>query len=126
MKAAVLKKLKEPLVIEDVPIPSIGPKEVLMKVKQCGICITDIRMVSGVRPTGNLPFIIGHEGVGIIEKVGKEVTLFNKGDRVLMDPLLSCGMCVNCSVGRDNMCESRKLIGITDGAPGVYAEYGVI
>ena len=126
MKAAVLKKLKEPLVVEDVPIPSIGPKEVLMKVKQCGICITDIRMVSGVRPNGNLPFIIGHEGVGIVEEVGKEVTQFNKGDRILMDPLLSCGMCVNCSFGRDNMCESRKLIGITNGAPGVYAEYGVI
>ncbi len=82
MKAAVLKKLKEPLVIEDVSIPSVGPKEVLMKVKQCGICITDIRMVSGVRPTGNLPFIIGHEGVGIVEEVGRGVTQLKKGDRV--------------------------------------------
>ncbi len=126
MKAAVLKKLKEPLVIEDVPVPVVGPKDVLMKVKQCGICITDIKMASGVRPTGTLPFIIGHEGVGIVEEVGKEVTHFKKGDRVLMDPLLSCGMCLNCSFGRDNMCESRRLIGITDGTPGVYAEYGII
>jgi threonine dehydrogenase-like Zn-dependent dehydrogenase len=126
MKAAVLKKVKEPLVIEDVPIPVAGPKEILMKVKQCGICITDIRMVSGVRPTGNLPFIIGHEGVGIVEEIGKEVTKFRKGDRVLINPMLSCGMCLNCSDGRDNMCESRKLIGITNGAPGVFAEYGVI
>ncbi len=126
MKAAVLKTLKEPLVIEEVPLPPMGSKDVLMKVKQCGICITDIKMVSGVRPTGNLPFIIGHEGVGIVEEAGKEVTHFKKGDRVLMDPLLSCGMCVNCSFGRDNMCESRRLIGITSGTPGVYAEYGVI
>ena len=89
MKAAVLKAVKEPLVIEDVPIPAVGPKDVLMKVKQCGICITDVKMVTGIRPTGNLPFIIGHEGAGIVEKVGKEVTHFKAGDRVLMNPLMS-------------------------------------
>jgi propanol-preferring alcohol dehydrogenase len=126
MKAAVLKKLKEPLIIEDVPIPTMGPKDVLMRVKQCGICTTDIRMVSGVRPTGNLPFIVGHEGVGIVEEIGKEVTQFQKGDRVLMDPLMSCGMCVNCNFGRDNICENRKMIGIDNGTQGVFAEYGVI
>jgi threonine dehydrogenase-like Zn-dependent dehydrogenase len=126
MKAAVLKAVKEPLVIEDVPIPAVGPKDVLMKVKQCGICITDVKMVTGIRPTGNLPFIIGHEGAGIVEKVGKEVTHFKAGDRVLMNPLMSCGMCINCSAGRDNMCESRRFIGITNPCQGVYAEYGVI
>lgn len=126
MKAAVLKKLGEPLIIEDVPISKIGPKDVLMKVKLCGICITDIRMIRGVRPTGNLPFIIGHEGVGIVAEVGKEVTQFREGERAVMDPLLSCGMCLNCSLGRDNICENRKMIGIDNGTQGVYAEYGVI
>lgn len=126
MKAAVLKKIGEPLNIEDVPIPNIGPKDVLIKVKLCGICITDIRMIRGVRPTGNLPFIIGHEGVGIIAEVGKEVTQFKEGERVVLDPLLSCGMCLNCSLGRDNICENRKMIGIDNGTQGVYAEYGLI
>jgi threonine dehydrogenase-like Zn-dependent dehydrogenase len=126
MKAAVLKQLKSPLVIEDVPVPQFGSKDVLLKVKQCGICVTDIHIANGDRPVGELPFIMGHEGVGIVEEVGNEVTQFIKGDRVLMSPLVSCGMCGNCSVGRDNLCEHRWLIGISPGRQGVYAEYGVI
>jgi len=126
MKAAVLRELKSPLVIEDVPIPEISPNDVLIKVKQCGICITDLRIASGARPVGKLPFIMGHEGTGIVEEVGSEVTQFIKGDRVLMNPLVSCGMCGNCAVGRDNLCENRKLIGVSAGTQGVYAEYGVI
>ena len=126
MKAAVLKKLKSPLVIEDVPVPAFGAKDVLLKVKQCGICVTDIHIANGDRPVGELPFIMGHEGVGIVEEVGNEVTQFIKGDRVLMSPLVSCGMCGNCSVGRDNLCDQRWLIGISPGMQGVYAEYGII
>lgn len=126
MKAAVLTELKSPLVIEDVPIPEFGSKDVLMRVKQCGICVTDVHISSGARPVGQLPFIMGHEGVGIVEEVGNEVTQFIKGERVVMDPLVSCGMCGNCSTGRDNLCERRLLIGISPGVQGVYAEYGVI
>jgi len=126
MKAAVLRKLNSPLKIEDVPIPAFSSKDVLMKVKQCGICVTDVHIANGSRPVGQLPFIMGHEGVGIVEEVGSAVTQFVIGDRVLMSPLVSCGMCVNCSVGRDNLCERRWLIGISPGKQGVYAEYGVI
>jgi threonine dehydrogenase-like Zn-dependent dehydrogenase len=126
MKAAVLKKLKSPLVIEDIPIPECGRKDILLKVKQCGICVTDMHIADGSRPVGQLPFIMGHEGVGIVESAGNEVTQFRKGDRVLMSPLVSCGMCGNCSVGRDNLCEHRWLIGISPGRQGVYAEYAVI
>jgi threonine dehydrogenase-like Zn-dependent dehydrogenase len=126
MKAAVLRRLKSPLAIEDVPIPKVGPRDVLMRVKQCGICITDVRIASGARPVGNLPFIMGHEGVGVVEDVGKEVSQFSKGDCVLMNPMMSCGMCQNCSAGRDNLCDDRRLIGVSPGTQGVYAEYGVI
>lgn len=126
MKAARLKALESPLVIEDCPIPEIAPNDVLMKVKQCGICSSDVSIARGAKPVGELPFIMGHEGVGIVEEVGKEVTRFGKGDRVLMNALVSCGICVNCSVGRDNICEDHKLIGITPGTQGVYAEYGAI
>ena len=126
MKAAVLKKLTSPLLIDDVPIPEIGPNEVLMRIKQCGICSSDVSIASGAKPVGKLPFIMGHEGVGIVEEVGREVTRFRKGDRVLMNALVSCGMCTNCSVGRDNLCENHKLIGISPGTQGVYAECGVI
>jgi threonine dehydrogenase-like Zn-dependent dehydrogenase len=69
---------------------------------------------------------MGHEGVGDVEEVGSAVTRFKKGDRVLMNALVSCGMCPNCSVGRDNICEDHRLIGISPGTQGVYAEYGVI
>ena len=126
MKAAVLRKLKSPLVIEDIPLPQYGPKEVLLKVKQCGICVTDIHIADGSRPVGQLPFVMGHEGVGVVAACGKDVTQFSKGDRVLMSPLVSCGMCANCSVGRDNLCAQRYLIGISPGRQGVYAEYAVI
>ena len=126
MKAAVLTALKSPLVIEDVPLPEFGSKDVLIKVKQCGICVTDVHIASGARPVGQLPFIMGHEGVGVVEASGNEVTQFSKGDRVLMSPLVSCGMCANCSVGRDNLCEHRYLIGISPGRQGVYAEYAAI
>jgi len=126
MKAAVLRKLRSPLVIEDIPIPEYGSTDVLLKVKQCGICVTDIRIADGSRPVGQLPFVMGHEGVGVVEATGKEVTQFKVGDRVLMSPLVSCGMCTNCSVGRDNLCEHRWLIGITPGKQGVYAEYAAI
>jgi threonine dehydrogenase-like Zn-dependent dehydrogenase len=126
MKAAVLRELKSPLVIEEVPIPEFGPHDVLLKVKRCGICVTDVHIANGARPVGKLPFVMGHEGVGIVEEVGKYVTGLKSGDRVLMNPLISCGMCDNCSVGRDNLCERRKLIGISPGVQGVYAQYGVI
>jgi L-iditol 2-dehydrogenase len=126
MKAAVLRNLKSSLVIENVPEPEYGPKDVLMRVKQCGICVTDIHIADGSRPVGELPFIMGHEGVGVVEAVGSEVTRFSKGDRVLMSPLVSCGMCPNCSIGRDNLCEQRWLIGISPGKQGVYAEFAAI
>jgi threonine dehydrogenase-like Zn-dependent dehydrogenase len=126
MKAAVLKELKSPLVIEDIPMPKHGPRDVLLKVKQCGICVTDVHIADGSRPIGQLPFVMGHEGVGIVEALGNEVSQLRTGDRVLMSPLVSCGMCANCSVGRDNLCEHRWLIGISPGRQGVYAEYAVI
>ena len=126
MKAAVLRELKSPLAVEDVSVPRYGSRDVLLKVKQCGICVTDIHIADGSRPVGQLPFIMGHEGVGVVEALGNEVSQFKKGERVLMSPLVSCGVCVNCSTGRDNLCERRWLIGISPGRQGVYAEYGVI
>lgn len=126
MKAAVLEELNSPLTIKDVPIPQAGADGVLVKVKQCGICVTDVRIASGARPVGKLPFIMGHEGVGVVQEVGDKVSYFKKGDRVLMDPLVSCGQCLNCNSGRENLCEHRYLIGISPGMQGVYAEYGVI
>ena len=126
MRAAVLRQVDSPLVIEEIPIPEVGPDDVLMKVKQCGVCSSDVSIASGAKPVGPLPFIMGHEGVGIVEGFGERVTRFRNGDRVLMNPLVSCGMCAHCSVGRDNICENHRLIGISPGTQGVYAEYGVI
>lgn len=126
MKAGVLEELMCPLAIKEVPVPEYGTKDILIKVKQCGICVTDVRIATGARPVGELPFIMGHEGLGVVEETGTDVSQFQRGQRVLMNPLISCGMCDNCSVGRDNLCEHRRLIGISPGVQGVYAEYAVI
>lgn len=124
MKAALLYKIGSPLVIEDIPIPQIRTTDVLVQVKACGICSTDRYILNGARPISQFPHILGHEGTGVVAKVGGEVKRFAEGDRVLMDCIISCGNCYYCSGGRDNLCSTiRKLIGISSGFPGAYAEY---
>lgn len=121
MKAGVLRKFGEPVKIEEVPIPEIGPGEVLVRVKACGICHTDIRICSGEQPPPKLPIIPGHEPAGIIEKVGEGVTGLKIGDRVSVDSMIACGHCRNCFVGRDNLCTSSMSLGFDwDGG---WAEY---
>ncbi len=103
MKAARLHKYGEPIRIEQIPIPEIGPEEVLVRVKACGICHTDVRISSGAQPPRKLPIILGHEPAGIIEKTGLNVTYLKAGDRVSVDSMISCGNCHNCFIGRDNL-----------------------
>jgi Zn-dependent alcohol dehydrogenases len=82
MKAAICKEFKKPLVIEDIPIPEIGPDEVLIKVKYCGICHSDLHIVDGDWESWvKLPVLPGHEVAGIVEKVGSNVKNVKQGDR---------------------------------------------
>lgn len=95
MKAAVVRRFKEPLAIEDVPKPEPGEGEVLVKIEACGLCRTDIHAAHGDWPVKpKLPLVPGHEGVGIVEGVGRGVTALSEGDRVAV-PWLghACRVC---------------------------------
>lgn len=118
MKAAVLEELGAPLQILDVPIPEIGDDEVLVRTMCCGICGTDLHMVEGFGYVPKLPHIPGHEPSGVVERVGRSVTTFKPGDRVVPHLFLTCGRCRYCLEGRDSMCADLKgIIGVlVDGA----------
>jgi 2-desacetyl-2-hydroxyethyl bacteriochlorophyllide A dehydrogenase len=113
MKAARFYAVNEPLKIETIPIPEIGPDEVLVDVKACGICGSDIHIVfEGVTPTGFLPITLGHEPSGVIAELGANVDDWKVGDRVAVSSIVTCGKCYNCLRGRESVCTNRKLLGI--------------
>ena len=97
MRAMVLKEQKKPLVLEEVPKPQAKENELLIRVKACGVCRTDLHVKDGDLPSPKLPLVLGHEIVGIVEEVGKKVRDFKKGDRVGVPWLgSSCGRCEYC------------------------------
>jgi propanol-preferring alcohol dehydrogenase len=123
MKAAVVHRLGEPLVIEDVPVPEVGPGEILVRTEASGLCHTDIHAANGdwpVKPSP--PFIPGHEGVGIVERVGPGVVRVSEGDRVAVPWLGSaCGTCEHCISGWETLCEHQRNTGYS--VDGGFAEY---
>ena len=107
MKAAVLHKVHGPLSIEDFEMPSISPDEVLIKVKACGVCHTDHKVIEG-RIQSRMPAVIGHEVSGTIEEVGSsERGAFEAGDAVIVGTRYRCGHCQYCVSGRENLCRAR-------------------
>lgn len=123
MKAAILKKLKEPIVIEDIPIPEIGSYDVLVKTEACGICGTDIHIMDGWGYCPDLPFVMGHEPSGIVAEIGKNVTRFDIGDRVLPNIFFTCGYCFYCRTNRETQCINLDgILGVLKHSGG-YGEY---
>ena len=122
MRAMILREFNKPLVPGDVPIPTIGDGDLLMKVKRCGVCYTDIKVASGLAPDISLPRILGHEVAGEVAAVGKGVKNFREGDRICLHFYLSCGQCEYCLEKKENLCVNlRGRIGfLSDGG---YAEY---
>ncbi|MEZ4507961.1 MAG: zinc-dependent alcohol dehydrogenase family protein [Thermomicrobiales bacterium] len=108
--------------IEDVPIPEVGPKDVLVQVSACGICGTDIHIIDGEFPPTTYPIIIGHEFGGTVTQIGSDVVGFEVGDRVGVDPTLNCGECYFCLRGKGNLCERWNAVGVGH-SPGGFAEY---
>ncbi|MDH3445216.1 MAG: alcohol dehydrogenase catalytic domain-containing protein, partial [Deltaproteobacteria bacterium] len=107
MKAAVLHKIHEPLSIEEFETPSFAPDEVLIKVKACGVCHTDYKVIEG-RIQSRMPAIIGHEVSGTIEEVGSgQQGAFSAGEPVIVGTRYRCGHCQFCVAGRENLCRSR-------------------
>jgi alcohol dehydrogenase, propanol-preferring len=122
MRAMVLEQVGKPLMLREVPCPVPGPFEVLIKIKTCGVCRTDLHIVDGDLPHPKLPLILGHQIVGIVEKVGEKVSQHNVGSRIGV-PWLggTCHTCEFCLSGRENLCDRAIFTGyLRDGG---YAEY---
>lgn len=119
MKALSIKKPGQSSVIEsDVPKPK--GRELLIKVATCGVCGTDVHIFRG-EYIGSYPITPGHEFSGVVEAVGPEVRALQPGDRVAVEPNLSCGRCEACLNNRQNFCENWQGVGVT--LPGGMAEY---
>jgi len=123
MKAAVVHKFGEPLVIEDVPIPTPGPGQIVVKVAASGVCHTDLHAADGDWPVKpKLPLIPGHEGVGPVAALGAGVTDIKEGDLVGVPWLHdACGQCEYCTTGWETLCPKQHNTGY--GVDGGYAEY---
>jgi propanol-preferring alcohol dehydrogenase len=123
MKAAVVHEFKRPLSIEDIAKPEPGPGEVVVKIETSGLCHTDIHAAHGDWPVKpKLPFIPGHEGVGMVESIGFGVTEVKEGDRVALPWLgYACGACEYCASGWETLCEQQLNTGYS--IDGSYAEY---
>jgi L-iditol 2-dehydrogenase len=114
------------LVYEDVPDPEIGAQEVLVKVRTCGICGSDVHGMDGSTGRRRPPIIMGHEAAGIVAEVGNQVKDWRTGDRVTFDSTISCGACWFCQRGLINLCDNRRVLGVSCEdyrQPGAFAEY---
>ena len=123
MKAAVVREFKQPLAIEEVPVPKPGPGQVLVKIAASGVCHTDLHAAEGDWPVKpKPPFIPGHEGVGHVAAVGAGVRHVKEGDRVGVPWLYTaCGHCRHCLGGWETLCESQQNTGYS--VNGGFAEY---
>jgi len=126
MKAAVLREFARPLVIEDVPTPTPGPGEVLVRVLACGVCHSDLHLAEGdwelLKPITKLPLILGHEIAGTVAEIGEGVQGFAVGDRVGVPWIhWTCGECEYCQIGRETLCLKQMITGCT--VDGGFAEY---
>lgn len=124
MLAMVLREQKKMLVQEDIPKPKPKDDELLIKVKVCGVCRTDLHVKDGDLPHPKLPLVLGHEIVGVVEEIGKNVKGFKEGDRVGVAWLgKSCGQCEFCQKGDENLCDNAQYTGYH--VDGGFAEYTV-
>lgn len=103
MKAAVMYENNKPLVVEEVTLDEPQEQEILVKMVATGVCHTDLHFVKGEMPVG-MPVVLGHEGAGIVEKVGPGVTTVQPGDHVVLMVTYSCGKCRYCVSGHPAMC----------------------
>ncbi|MBS7622596.1 zinc-binding dehydrogenase [Candidatus Bathyarchaeota archaeon] len=124
MKAARFYGVGQPLRIEEVEKPEVSSREVLVKIRACGICHTDLHFIDeGLLKPGRIPQIMGHEAAGDIVEVGGEVESVREGDRVLIHFYFSCGECYYCLRGRESLCISPDFRQFGFNTDGGYAEY---
>lgn len=112
MRALLLKEYKN-LEITDLPEPAIGADDVLVRVKACGICGSDVHGYDGSTGRRIPPVVMGHEASGVVAATGKQVTRFRVGDRVTFDSTVYCGSCYFCRRGEVNLCDDRQVLGVS-------------
>ncbi len=125
MKALVLKEYRQ-FAIEDFPVPSLQRDEVLVRVGACGICGSDVHGMDGSSGRRIPPIVMGHEAAGLIAELGSSVSGWQKGDRVTFDSTVSCGECWHCRRGEVNLCDNRRVLGVSCGdyrRHGAFAEF---
>jgi L-iditol 2-dehydrogenase len=125
MKALVLKEYGR-LVVEEVPSPAVEAGEVLVRVRACGICGSDVHGMDGSTGRRIPPIIMGHEAAGEIAEIGAGVANWKPGERVTFDSTISCGACWHCQRGEVNLCERRNVLGVSCKEyrrQGAFAEY---
>lgn len=124
MKALIKKEAGEGLWLDDVPMPEIGPMDVLIKVRKTSICGTDVHIWKWdkwAQKTIPVPMVVGHEFCGVVEKVGSGVTDIVEGELVSGEGHIVCGRCRNCLAGRRHLCPNTQGVGVN--RPGAFAEY---
>ncbi|HEU6444981.1 MAG TPA: zinc-dependent alcohol dehydrogenase family protein [Gaiellaceae bacterium] len=112
MRAMVLRRPGEPLVLEQLPLPEPGPGELRVRVLACGVCRTDLHIVDGELADPKLPLVLGHQIVGMVDEVGAGAERHSRGDRVGIPWLgWTCGECRYCRSGRENLCDRARFTG---------------
>ena len=128
MKALLLEEYKK-LTVTELPEPEVGERDVLVAIRACGICGSDIHGFDGSSGRRIPPLIMGHEASGVVARTGSAVTAVSEGDRVTFDSMVSCGSCKFCRRGEMNLCEDRRVLGVSCGdyrQHGCFAEYAVV
>lgn len=124
MRAMVLTKPGAPLQLMELPVPGPGPEQVLVRVRACAVCRTDLHIVDGELPAPKLPLVPGHQIVGTVSEVGEKVQGIAPGDRVGIPWLgATCQQCRYCKSGRENLCDRALFTGYQ--IDGGYAEFAV-
>src|SRR5437899_694779 len=124
MRAMVLEQVRQPLKLQEHAVPEPDPGQVLLEIRACAVCRTDLHIVDGELPRPKLPLIIGHEIVGRVIRLGERVSRVSTGARVGVPWLgWTDGVCSYCSAGRENLCAQARFTGYT--LDGGYAEYAV-
>jgi propanol-preferring alcohol dehydrogenase len=121
MKAIRMVEAGKPLELQSIPIPTIGEKDILVRVRAAGICHSDVHYRDGRSSMGQMPITLGHEVAGEIEWIGPQVTTLLAGDRVALHYNISCGDCYFCTTGNEQFCTTVRMLG--HHLDGGYAEY---
>lgn len=126
MKAAILREFHQPLSVEEKPMPTPGPGEVLVKIMASGLCLTDCHIQEGIIKSVKLPYTPGHEMAGVVAQLGEGVPegALTVGQHVVCGIDITCGECALCRMGRENLCRKRIRVGFE--RDGSHAEWSVV